>query len=284
MFVTGWDGLVGRELRRRLAVRPWGVDGGDLPGLDVTSGEALRRRVARFRPDRVVHLAAWTDVDACESDPARAFRANAEGARHAARAAAACGAALLHVSTDYVFGRGEGRPLREDDPVAPLSVYGRSKAAGEHAVRGALPPGRWTILRAQSLYGAGRKSFPDAILAAARRKPRLEVVTDQRVSPTWARDLAGAIELALLRGLAGTFHFSAAGSCTWNEFARAVLDEAGVRDVEVAATTAAALARPAPRPAWSVFDTGRWERATGLRPRPWREMLREYLHDGGRAA
>ena len=276
--MTGWDGLVGRELRRALAHRPGArVAGGDLPALDVRFAGTLRARVLAFHPDWVVHLAAWTEVDACESDPARARRVNGEAAGNAALAARAAGARLLHVSTDYVFDGNRRKPRGEDDPVRPLSVYGRTKLEGEGAVRARLPGGRWTIVRGQSLYGTGRKSFPDAILRAATMKKEIPVVTDQIVSPTWARDFAEALVVLLERGAAGVFHVSAAESCSWNEFAAAVLEEAGVEDVRVTPLTAAALGRPAERPEWSVFDLGKYRRRTGRALRPWRRQLRDYL-------
>ena len=283
VFVTGWDGLVGRELRRALSgLRA--VDGGDLPDLDVRAPAALRRRVLSFRPDWVVHLAAWTAVDDCESDPARALAANGLGAAHAASAAREAGARLLLVSTDYVFGGGAAGPVAEDARPAPLSVYGRSKRAGEALASSLLPPWRLLLVRGQSLYGAGTKSFPDAILRAAGERSAIPVVTDQVVSPTWARDFAGGLAALLGQGRTGTFHLAAAGSCTWNEFARAVLETAGIEGVRVTETTAAALGRPAPRPAYSVFDTGKFERTTGMRPRHWRDQLRDYLRSTGRAA
>jgi dTDP-4-dehydrorhamnose reductase len=284
IFITGWDGLVGRELRAALAFRGAVVDGGDLPLFDVRSETAVRHRMRRFGPDQVVHLAAWTDVDACESDLLRAFRDNGDAVRVVARAAASVGARMLHVSTDYVFPGDDARPLREDSAVAPRSVYGASKLAGEQEVRRALPPGAWTIVRGQSLYGAGRKSFPDAILRAATTKTSIPVVTDQFVCPTWARDFAAGLVLLIERGATGDFHLSASDSCSWNEFARAVLEEAAVSGVTIAPTTAAALARPAPRPSHSLFDLSRFEAATGVRPRTWREMLREYLATRGSAA
>jgi dTDP-4-dehydrorhamnose reductase len=285
ILVTGWDGLVGRELRREAARRGGlRLDGGDLPGLDCRDAAAIRRRAARFRPDWIVHLAAFTAVDACEAEPGRALETNGLAAGHAADAGRRAGARVLLVSTDYVLdGEGED-PADESRRPAPLSAYGRSKLLGEQLVRERAAPGRWTVVRGQSLYGAGRKSFPDAILAAAAARPEVPVVTDQVVQPTWARDFAAGLLDLVAADARGLLHLAAAGSCTWNEFARAVLEEAGLDPARIVPTTAAALGRPAPRPARSVFATGRFERATGRRPRPWREQLRDYLRATGRAA
>jgi dTDP-4-dehydrorhamnose reductase len=277
IVVTGGKGLLARPLTQLLAARHE-VRAVDVDELDVCDGEAVARAFAQLRPELVVNLAAWTDVDACEADEARAMQVNAHGTRNVAEACRSSGAPLLHVSTDYVFdGRKDG-PWVETDATRPLSAYGRSKLAAEEHVRAVAP--QWTIVRAQSLYGAGRKSFPDAILARARAGQPLRVVTDQRVCPTWVDDLAGGIAALLSCGARGVFHVANSGSCTWHECARAVLDLSGLRGVPVAETTAAEFARPAPRPANSVFDCSRFERETGHTMRPWREALAAYLAAG----
>ena len=274
VLVTGARGLLGTPLTRRLAARHE-VHAFDLPELDVADGDAVARAVDRIGPDRVVNLAAVTDVDGCEADEAGAMRVNAGGAHNLALACRAAAAHLVHVSTDYVFdGRKQGAWI-ESDPTGPLSAYGRSKLAGEDAVRATAP--RWTIVRAQSLYGAGKKSFPDAILARARSGQPLRVVTDQRVCPTWVEDLAGAVAALLDRGSEGIYHVSNSGSCTWWECARATLDLSGLAHVAIGETTAAELGRPAPRPASSVFDCSRFTRETGIGMRSWRDALQAYL-------
>lgn len=275
ILVTGGRGLLGTPLTRILSARHE-VHAFDVDDMDVTDEEAVSRVVSRVRPDRVIHLAAWTDVDACEGDPARAESANALGTRNVASAARAASAPMLHVSTDYVFDGAKQGAWVESDPTRPLSVYGRTKLAAEEHVRAIVP--LWTIVRAQSVYGAGRKSFPDAILARARSGAPLSVVTDQHVCPTWVEDLAAAIATLLAAGGgAGVYHVSNSGSCTWLECARTVLDLSGLEHVPIAPVTAASLARPAPRPANSVFDCSRFERDTGTQLRPWRAALAEYL-------
>lgn len=273
-LVTGARGLLGTALVRRLAERHE-VHAMDLPELDVTDGDAVSRTVARLQPDRVVNLAAATDVDGCERDEAQATRVNGLGARNVAAACREGAAPILHVSTDYVFDGRASRPWTEHDTPNPISAYGRSKLAGEIAVQDVAT--RWTIVRAQSLYGAGKKSFPDAILARARSGQPLRVVTDQRVSPTWVEDLAGALVSLLDRGSEGIYHVANSGSCTWHECARATLDLSGLSDIAIGETTAADLARPAPRPAYSVFDCSRFAQETGGGLRSWRDALAAYL-------
>jgi dTDP-4-dehydrorhamnose reductase len=248
---------------------------GDVPRLDVRDAAACVREIETFRPDRVAHLAAWTDVDGAEKDPAGAAAVNADGTKNVAAACRAANASMLYVSTDYVFDGTKTTPYTEDDATNPLSVYGRTKLDGERHLRELAP--RWWIVRCQSIYGAGRKSFVDAILATAQKGGPLKVVADQRVSPSWSEDCAEAIEAVLLRAEPGLYLASNSGSCTWHECARAATDLAGYGGIEIAKTTAAELARPAPRPANSVFDCTKLERATGHRPRPWRDALAAYV-------
>jgi len=274
ILLTGAGGLVGRPLVRRLASRHE-VVALRHADLDVTDAALTAKAVAQAQPDAVVHLAAWTDVDGCERDPDRATRVNGDGTRHVAEACRSAGAPLHYVSTDYVFDGTKAGPWVETDEPHPLSAYGRSKLAGEEHVRGRAA--RWTIVRSQSIYGAGKKSFVDSVLARAASGGELSVVTDQRVSPTWAEDLAGAIALLVQTGASGVYHVANAGSCTWHECARAALDIAGHPSVPIREIRAADLARPAPRPANSAFDCSKFERDTGASLRPWRAALAAYL-------
>jgi dTDP-4-dehydrorhamnose reductase len=273
-LVTGARGLVGTPLVRRLAARHR-VDGLDLPELDVRDAAACAAALRQFAPDRVAHLAAWTDVDGAESDPAGAAAVNSQGARNVAAACRDAGVPMLYVSTDYVFDGKKGAPYLEDDPVAPLSVYGRTKLDGENHVRELAPS--WWIVRCQSIYGAGRKSFVDAILARAASGGALKVVADQHVSPSWCEDVAEALAAVLTRAAPGVYHAANSGTCSWLECARAALDLTGFSAVPIEPTTAASLARPAPRPAVSGFDCSKLGKATGLVMRPWRDALAAYL-------
>ena len=274
ILLTGGRGLVGRPLARLLA-QDHDVHALDIEDLDVTDASAVERTFGEVHPSAVVHLAAWTDVDACEGDPARALAVNAGGTRNVADACRRLGASLLYVSTDYVFDGRKADPYVESDEPDPLSVYGRSKLEGERHVRELAP--RWHVVRCQSIYGAGRKSFVDAILARAASGGALRVVADQRISPSWADDVAAALAAVLVSARPGLYHAANAGSCTWWECARAALDLSGHADLAIEAIRATELARPAPRPANSAFSCAKLETETGHAPRPWRDALAAYL-------
>jgi len=274
LLVTGAGGLLARE-----AIPAFERAGHEVLGLsqadaDVTRYEALTHPVRAFEPDWIVHLAAFTQVDDCETEPDRAFLVNALGARHAALAAAACGAGILVLSTDYVFD-GESRvPYREYDPARPRSVYGASKWAGEQAAREVHP--RHLVIRSGWLFGAGGRNFVDTVLRRARAGEPLEIVDDQRGAPTWTRDLAEAMVRLVGAGLYGTYHVTNGGVCTWHELAAYVVARAGLR-VEPQRTTTEALGRAAPRPCYSVLNNQLYEHVTGARMPHWQDAVDRYL-------
>jgi dTDP-4-dehydrorhamnose reductase len=282
VLLTGGRGLLGAPLAACLRAGGADVRVTDVPEVDVTSPEAVGAALGDYRPEVVVHLAAWTDVDGCEREPERAGIVNGDGTRIVAEACLAVGARLLYVSTDYVFDGTSTAAYTEDVATAPLSVYGESKLAGERHVRDCGVPG-W-IARCQSIYGRGKKSFADAILARARAGDPLRVVTDQVVCPTYAADLAAALAAIVLEAEDGLYLVANSGACTWYEFARAVLDESGFTETPIEKITAAELGRDAPRPSNSRFDCSRLHAATGHVMRPWREALRVYLATGAPSA
>jgi dTDP-4-dehydrorhamnose reductase len=274
VLVTGAAGMLGQAVMPALAAAGHEARGGDLPELDVTRLEALAAAAGEFRPDWIVHLAALTRVDECESRRDEAFRVNGLGARNAALAAAGCGAALLALSTDYVFDGTATAPYGEETTAAPASIYGASKWAGEQAVRAVTE--RHAIVRTAWLFGPGGTNFVDTILAKARAGQALRVVDDQRGSPTFTRDLAQGLLRLLDTGRFGTYHCTNSGDCTWYDLAAHALACAGL-DVPLERADTALFPRPARRPAYSVLSNGRFEHVTGWRMPPWRDAVRRHL-------
>ncbi len=239
----------------------------------MTDARAVEAMFARVRPRTIFHLAAWTDVDGAEAHPAEALRLNAGAAENVARVAAAAGALVVHVSTDFIFDGTRPGEYAEDDPPSPQSVYGRTKAEGEARVRAAAPASH-IIARTAWLYGAGARNFIHAILAAARKGGPLRVVTDQIGCPTWNEDLADALIALVAAEVRGTFHAAGAGEASRLSMAREILAAAGL-DVPVEGCLTTDLPpRPAKRPARTVLSTEKLLRATGFRFPPWEESLR----------
>ncbi|MFO0974286.1 MAG: dTDP-4-dehydrorhamnose reductase [Phycisphaerae bacterium] len=277
VVILGARGLLGTPLAALLAERPGvALHAFGHAELDITDSRALDD-VARLRPAVIVNCAAFTQVDTCESQPDRAERVNAAAAGAVAAVARAAGARLVHVSTDYVFAGDRGGAWRESDPTGPaaaLCVYGRTKLAGERAVLAA--GGETLIVRTSWLFGPAGPNFVATILAAARSRPELRVVNDQRGRPTYAPDLAAAIVALLDRGATGVVHVANAGACTWHKFAGAIVRAAGLA-TPVHPCSTAEFPRPARRPANSVLDTSRYESIVGFPMRPWQTGLAEYV-------
>lgn len=247
--------------------------------LEITDSAGVRRQVAAAAPAILVNCAAYTQVDRAEEEESVATAVNGSAVEHLAAAANAAGALLVQISTDFVFDGRASRPYEVNDPPAPLSAYGRSKLVGERAASMAE---QHLIVRTSWLFGANGSNFVEAIRRQidAGTNP-LRVVGDQRGRPTYTPHLARAvIRLARLarrsadaRGIA---HYADAGECTWYDFARAIVEETGA-PAEVVPVSTAEFPRPAPRPAYSVLSTERYERLTGVHPESWRDGLREYL-------
>ncbi len=269
-LVVGHLGMLGTDLMTALAGRS--VDGLDRPDVDITDPSSVSQAVAGY--DIVVNCAAYTAVDAAESDERSAFAVNAIGPANLARACARTGASLVHISTDYVFAGDATVPYAVTSDLAPKSAYGRTKAAGEWAVRANLPSNSW-ILRTAWLYGAHGPNFVRTMLDLESKRETVAVVTDQYGQPTWSADLAERIVQTVESGVpAGTYHATSAGQTSWFDFARLIFELAGADPDRVKPTTSAQFVRPAPRPAYSVLDHGSWKAAGHPALRPWDQALR----------
>jgi dTDP-4-dehydrorhamnose reductase len=274
-LVTGAGGQLGTHLVELLGPAAVGLSRADL---DITSADAVDAAVRHAGPSVVVNAAAYTAVDAAESDEAAAYAVNATAVGHLAAAAAAHGARLVHVSTDYVFDGDASRPYEPSDRTAPRTAYGRTKLAGEAL---ALARGAH-VVRTAWVYGGPSANFVDTMLRLAAERATLDVVCDQVGSPTYVRDLAAAlIELGRAPQPPSLLHYANAGTASWFDLAREALRAAGLDPQRVQPVSSAQFVRPAPRPAWSVLSTAAWTAAGLSAPREWRAGVHEYVR--GRA-
>lgn len=293
--------MLGGDVMRAGERAGWELVGLPRSELDVADGAAVERAFERFRPDAAVNCAAWTDVDGAETHPEQARAVNAAGAGNVARAGAAVGAQLVHVSTDYVFAgeapldaAGEPRPYVESDPTGPRSVYGETKLEGE--IQALAASDRHAVVRSSWLFGVDGHNFVATMLRLAEERnppgptdqrsasatgpsptgqavPSVQVVTDQVGCPTWTGHLAPALLGLIQREISGLVHLAGAGQVSWNGFAREIFRQAEVA-CRVEPATTAQMARPAPRPAWSALES---EREDVVPMSDWRDGLAGYL-------
>ncbi|GAB3583989.1 dTDP-4-dehydrorhamnose reductase [Amycolatopsis endophytica] len=288
VLVPGGSGQLGGDLSA-LASPEVQVVAPSSSELDVTSAgsviaavNALAAAAAEAgRHPLVINAAAYTAVDAAETDEQRAFRVNADGARVLAAACSSRRVPLIHLSTDYVFPGDSTRPYEPEDPLGPRSAYGRTKAAGEDAVLGS--GAQVWVVRTAWVYGASGTNFVETMRRLESERDTLSVVDDQRGSPTWSADLAAGL-LNLARTIAEghppqrrVLHCTNAGETTWYGFARAIFEELGADPDRVKPCTTAEFPRPAPRPPYSVLSNEAWTKAGLTELRPWRDALHTYL-------
>ena len=286
ILITGSSGMLGIDLARELR-RGYEVIGTDLVRspksvvrefykADITTGGSIAALLKKVKPDIVVHTAAWTDVDGCELDRRKAYRINTDGTKNVAFACKTANAALVYISTDFVFDGKRSKHYREGDRANPLSVYADSKLKGEARVQKILK--KYFILRTSWLYGKCGKNFVDTIVAKARGCGPLRVVDDQVGSPTYTVDLAKAVRVLLDKKIVnyGVYHVSNSGEVSWYEYAKTILRFSGIK-TEVIPISSKELNRPAKRPAMSVMDNSKFKKVTGHRMRRWKTALREYL-------
>jgi len=271
--IFGATGLLGKDL-----MRLW--HGDKLVGLgskhaDIRDANRVREAVEQSSPDWIVLAAAYTNVDDCVIHPELASAVNRDGPVHVARAAKRVGAKLLFLSSDYVFDGKKTTPYEAEDARNPQSVYGRSKAEAEIRLLEVLPEA--CIARTSWLFGTGGKCFPDTIVKLAANRPSLDVVSDQRGDPTYSVDLAYAIIELCRKDAAGIVHVSNAGECSWFEFAREIVQGAGL-STDVRPVSSQQMARPAPRPAYSVLSSKSLQ-PYGIEMPTWQDALQRYLQE-----
>jgi dTDP-4-dehydrorhamnose reductase len=273
VMIFGASGLLGKVL-----MREWrgdevvGLSSGDA---DIRDANNVREVVAKARPNWIVLAAAYTNVDDCEIHPELAFAVNRDGPANVAQAAKQVGAKLLFLSSDYVFDGKKTSPYETTDVRNPQSVYGRSKAEAEVRLLDLLP--ECCIARTSWLFGTGGKCFPDTILKLAASRPSLDVVSDQRGCPTYSVDLSRAIMGLCRNGARGIVHVTNAAECSWFEFAREIVKGAGIA-TEVRAVSSQQMARPAPRPAYSVLSPTSLQQY-GITMPTWQDALQRYLQE-----
>ena len=271
--ILGATGLLGKDL-----LREWTGDeivGFSSRDADIREPQQVNEIVQKVRPEWIVLSAAYTNVDDCESHPDLAFAVNRDGAVNVAKAAKRIGAKLVFISSDYVFDGKKTSPYETDDPRNPQSVYGRSKAEAEAQLLNVLP--ECCIARTSWLFGTGGKCFPDTILKLSASRSTLDVVNDQRGCPTYSVDLARTIIKLCRNNASGIVHATNAGDCSWFEFAREIVKRAGL-STEVRPVSSDQMARPAPRPAFSVLSA-RSLQPYGIETPTWQDALGRYLRE-----
>jgi dTDP-4-dehydrorhamnose reductase len=273
VLIFGATGLLGKAL-----VREWTSDEVEAMGsrdVDIRDSAKVREIMENARPDWIVLAAAYTDVDGCESHRELAFSVNRDGAVNVAEATRQAGAKLIFLSSDYVFDGKKTSPYEVEDKRNPQSVYGHSKAEAEINLLEILP--RTCIARTSWVFGVGGRCFPDTILRMAANRPALDVVNDQRGCPTYTVDLARAIIQLCRKDASGIVHVTNAGDCTWFQFAQEIIHRTGLT-TEVRPVSSQQMARPAPRPAYSVLSATSLRR-DGIEMPGWKDALGRFLQE-----
>jgi dTDP-4-dehydrorhamnose reductase len=275
VLVFGASGLLGKDLLSAFATDD--VVGLSSKDADLRDARQVLSAIREAQPDWIILSAAYTDVDACEKDLAKAFAVNRDGAAHVARAAAQIGSRLVFLSSDYVFDGEKRIPHETEDSRNPINVYGRSKAEAETMLLEIIP--ECCIVRTSWLFGLGGKCFPDTMLRLAKTQPELRVVDDQRGCPTYTLDLANAIAALTRQQASGIVHVTNSGSCSWFEFARRILATRSPQTKVIPVSTAE-FPRPAKRPAYSVLSSLSL-REFGIELSDWQDALTRYLQQRG---
>ena len=277
--VIGSAGQLGAEVCQAFSTAGHDVLALTHAEIEVTAPESVRKALSSDRPEIVVNCAAYVRVDEADEDPESAFRVNALGALNVARICRELDARCIYVSTDYVFNGEKPEPYTEEDTPQPINVYGTSKLAGEHLVRQACS--RWTIVRVAGLFGksgarAKGGNFIETILAQARKGAPLRVISDTRVSPTYAVDAAIAIVHLAQQATSGIVHVTNSGFCTWYRLAKKVTELCRL-EISIEPISSDAFPRRAARPRNSALDNTQVTKVLGMSLPPWEDSVRRYL-------
>ena len=280
ILITGAKGMLGSKIASTLSPVHDVISTDLQPNqpdthLDITSPDQARACLKRHKPDLIIHCAAFTAVDQCESQPEVANAINAAGTHNLVLAAEEVNSAFFYISTDYVFDGTKSSPYLESDPTNPLSIYGSSKLKGEESVRAHST--RWTIARTQWLYGEGGNNFVETMIRLSAERDQIRVVNDQWGAPTYTGDLALQIKVLIEEHKHGLYHISNQGSTSWFTFAKTLLDYPGLPSVQVLPCTTEEFPRPAPRPQFSTLLNDKLGREGLDKMRDWRVALNDYL-------
>lgn len=278
--------MMGSDLVKVLSQKKeYNLTGATRSDFDITDYSQTLQFLKDKRPDIVIHAAAYTKVDDCESHSETAYKVNEAGTKNIASGCKDINAKLICISTDYIFNGRKNTPYLENDMPEPLSVYGDSKLKGELAVQDILND--FIIVRTSWLFGKNGNNFIKAILKQVDKAQKdnsvaagfsLRVVNDQTGSPTYTIDLSHAIEKLISCNAKGIFNITNSGECSWYQFAKKILELAGIKGVEVVPIKTKELNRPAPRPAYSVLDCSKFKNTTNYQMRHWEDALKDYLH------
>ena len=296
ILITGATGMLASDLRELLAdkgvellltdVRKPDISAPAIEHLDITNQAEVKDALLEVCPDWVINCAAYTQVDSAEDNQGAAFAINADGPGNLARAVREYGGAMLHISTDYVFGgpgqEGRNRPYKEEDKPVPCGVYGHSKRHGDELVEQLLPD-QHLIVRTSWLHGVHGPNFVQTMLKLGEENDELKVVNDQVGSPTWTKWLADMLARLIERDARGTFHATSRGGISWFDFANEIFSQAGL-SVKIIPQTTEELARKAPRPAYSTLDVAKLEEFLDLECLSWKQAVKEHLSAIGRCS
>ena len=274
ILLLGHKGMLGNDLLLKFNIGHE-VVGLDKEEIDIVSSEECKRAIQETGPDIVINSAAFTNVDGCETAKDECFAVNAEAIKNIAEVCRSKNIRIIHFSTDYVFDGTAKQPYKEDHQCNPINAYGESKLAGERYLQSLTD--NYVLIRTSWLYGVKGKNFVQTILDKAKTTKKLTVVDDQVGSPTYTKDLAAAVDLLIEKNAKGIFNVTNRGTCSWYQFAKKILQESGLDDIELAPIKSDQLQRPAKRPAYSVLSMQKFIQTTGKTMQPWQLGLQDYL-------